>query len=131
MSTEYSSCVYRSKDPIRNFKIKFVEIYWLIDNNFPKKNLKSKLNRVTLLKSTGRTNYNKTNSKEEKGLDTLYKNLNDVAKSETEEVIINWQTKIFSKVYIYSKYLFKLDSKMKFSNLVWICKVQWFFFWNK
>jgi hypothetical protein len=65
---------------------------------------KKKLKRVTLLKSTGRTNYNKTNSKEEKGLDTLYKNLNDVAKSEAEEVIINWQTKIFSKVYIYSNY---------------------------
>lgn len=64
-----------------------------------------KLNRVTLLKSTGRTNYNKTNSKEEKGLDTLYKNLNDVAKSEAEEVIINWQTKIFSKVYIYFNHL--------------------------
>lgn len=54
--------------------------------------------RLTLFKSTGRTFLKKSEYPDEKDLDNLYRNLNDAAKSETEEAIINWQTKIFSKV---------------------------------
>jgi hypothetical protein len=40
----------------------------------------------------------KQDASEEQGLQSLFKNLNDATRADSEEAIINWQTKIFSKV---------------------------------
>ncbi|CAF0733853.1 unnamed protein product [Brachionus calyciflorus] len=74
MSANYSSCIYRSKDPVRNFKIK-----------------------VILQRATGKTPYaqNEAETKSSE-LAQIKSNIIDLH-SKREEVIVNWQTKIFSK----------------------------------
>ncbi len=68
--SDYSCCIYRSKDPVRNFKI-----------------------RVILSKATGRTGDSSRNNE----LAELLKNAINSEGDDREEVVINWQTKIFSK----------------------------------
>ncbi len=67
---DYSCCIYRSKDPVRNFKI-----------------------RVVLSKATGRAGDSSRNYE----LASLLKNVAEYESDSKEEVVINWQTKIFSK----------------------------------
>lgn len=65
--SNHSCCIYRSKDPVRNFRIK-----------------------VSLEKATGQST-----SKNKNQLNQLLKN--QLNSENREEVVINWQTKIFSK----------------------------------
>jgi Meckel syndrome type 1 protein len=83
MSTNYSSCIYRSKDPVKNLKIRVVlqratgkSFVYRPDNN----------NKLKSVKESKDSNDNK--EEEEK-----YASGND-----REEVVISWQSKIFSKV---------------------------------
>jgi hypothetical protein len=69
---DFSYCVYRSKDPVKNFKIK-----------------------VTLQKATGKSYL----SKEEVEKEIKNRNEQPIGQQlhEKEELTIKWQTKIFSK----------------------------------
>ena len=67
---DYSCCIYRSKDPVRNFKIK-----------------------VILSKATGRTGDSSRNYE----LAGLLKNAAGSESDSREEMVISWQSKIFSK----------------------------------
>ncbi|RNA44327.1 Meckel syndrome type 1 [Brachionus plicatilis] len=72
MNNIYSSCIYRSKDPIRNFKIK-----------------------VTLQRATGKIP-NQIETEKLKELEKIRREFVDL-NSKKEEAIISWQAKIFSK----------------------------------